>query len=287
MIAVSPALQALLRAGQFVMADLYAFTLASGAVVRYTSFDRDLPVGADVFQALGPVLRRGPIRQSTGVEVDALDVTVAPGPGHLIQGQPWLQAAHAGALDGARLLLQRAFLSDPWAAAPMGVMYRFTGRVSVKSASRTECRLVVRSDLDLLDIPMPRNLYQPGCASALFDSACGLSRAAWQVSATVASGARGGVTASLAQPAGWADGGTVTFTSGACAGLTRTVRSHTLAGGVSTLNFIQPLPVAPAAGDAFTCCPGCDKSWGTCKTKFSNGARYRGQPYIPIPETAL
>jgi hypothetical protein len=31
--------------------------------------------------------------------------------------------------------------------------------------------------------------------------------------------------------------------------------------------------------------PGCDKQQATCRGKFANLARFRGQPYVPAPET--
>jgi hypothetical protein len=40
-----------------------------------------------------------------------------------------------------------------------------------------------------------------------------------------------------------------------------------------------------ASGATFTVRAGCDKTQGTCTTKFSNLARFRGMPYIPVAET--
>jgi uncharacterized phage protein (TIGR02218 family) len=77
----------------------------------------------------------------------------------------------------------------------------------------------------------------------------------------------------------------ILFTSGANTGLRRTVRSSLNAGGV--LNLLQALPVAPAAGDAFTLYPGCNKSAATCTTRFSNIVNFKGFPFVPVPETAI
>ena len=86
-----------------------------------------------------------------------------------------------------------------------------------------------------------------------------------------------------AQAAGYFDQGIVSFTSGANAGLTRTVKSYDPATGFT---FALPLPVAPSAGDTMTARPGCDKTLAQCRSKFNNANRFRGYPWVPTPETA-
>ena len=51
-------------------------------------------------------------------------------------------------------------------------------------------------------------------------------------------------------------------------------------------SVVGPLPAAVANGDTFQVWPGCDKVQATCSGKFANLARFRGQPYIPMAETA-
>jgi uncharacterized phage protein (TIGR02218 family) len=54
----------------------------------------------------------------------------------------------------------------------------------------------------------------------------------------------------------------------------------------SNFTLLNPLPLVPSAGDAFTAYPGCDKTQATCTTKFANLGAFRGFPFIPQPETA-
>ena len=77
--------------------------------------------------------------------------------------------------------------------------------------------------------------------------------------------------------------GVISFTSGVNAGRKRVIESNT--GGAVTLRV--PLPVASAAGDAFTISPGCDHAMATCNNKFNNLIHFGGQPFIAIPETTL
>ena len=50
-------------------------------------------------------------------------------------------------------------------------------------------------------------------------------------------------------------------------------------GGV--LELWQALPRGIATGDTVEVTPGCDKSFATCRAKFSNGANFRGCPHMP------
>ena len=118
----------------------------------------------------------------------------------------------------------------------------------------------------LLDIDMPRNVYQPTCLHTLYDSGCTLVKNAFGSNGTVGSGS----TASVINWSGASlnfQQGSITFTSGVNAGATATVGS-VVAG--TSLNLLYPLESVPASGDGFTVYYGCDHTPGTCKTKFNN-----------------
>lgn len=174
------------------------------------------------------------------------------------------------------------FPLTPW----IGTLPIFQGRVGVPHASRYEARLQVNSDAELLNVMIPRNIYQPGCSNTLFDAACGVSKAANAVAATASSASdalRTTFNTALGQAAGFFDMGFIVGVTGPNAGVARTVK--VFASGVVTT--IQPWPLAVAAGNTFTLYPGCDKSQATCSGKFANLLRFRGQPYVPAPETIL
>ncbi|MCX8254020.1 MAG: phage BR0599 family protein [Beijerinckiaceae bacterium] len=78
--------------------------------------------------------------------------------------------------------------------------------------------------------------------------------------------------------------GTITFTSGANAGVSATVKS--VAAGAS-LTLAYPLQAAPAPGDAFTVYQGCDHRLTTCQSQFANQANFRGFPFVPPPTVAF
>lgn len=280
----SPELNALLLSGKFVMADLLTLTTLGGTVYRYTKADKDITYGGNTFSAGDVLFKRGRTRVVIGVEVDELELTFYAKSTNLLGGVPFLHAVHNRALDGADILLERAF-APTWSDSVTGTLIMFGGRCGPFALGRAGgARVKVKSDLTLLNIEIPRNLYQPGCLHTLFDTGCGITKAALGAATTAASGStRQVLNCSLAQAAGYFDQGTITFTSGANNGVTRNVKSYTP--GVVTLSY--PLPSTTMIGDGFTAYPGCDKKQATCSSKFSNLANFRGCPYVPVPETVL
>ena len=279
----SPALVDLLQSAQaFTMADLFTFTLADGSAWRFSGLDAAVTVGGHAYLAGGLKFQRGTTRLTRGLEVDTLDVAVLADASASLNGVPFLPFVRGGGLDGAGLVLERVFMPTLGDTAA-GAVTLFDGRIADIELGRTEAKLTVKSWLELLNVKMPRNVYQPGCLHTLFDAGCGLAKAAFAVAGNILAGSdRSTLATSLAQADGTFDLGTIEFSSGGNAGLKRTVKSQ--AGGTVALGY--PLPVAPQSGDAFTAYPGCDKMEATCAVKFANLANFRGFPYIPVPETA-
>lgn len=273
-------------ASDFYMADLYTFTLFDSTVLRYTSADVDLNVGGLIYSSTGPIFKRGKTRTTVGIEVDTLSISVYSNGEHFLNNTPWIQAVRMGKLDDARIRLDR-LISRAWNDTSAGALLMFEGRVASVSAQRYQAELQVVSDLELLNVKIPTAVFQPGCMNTLFDSRCGLSKAAWAVNGTVTSATTSAITTALAQATDYFTLGTIKFNSGPNAGLTRSVRGFS--GGVFT--FSTPLPAPPQAGDSFTAHPGCNKSrapgTGDCVVKFNNEPNHRAYPYIPLPETTL
>lgn len=276
---------------QLVMADLYTITTPGGLLLRYTNQQRAVSVNGVTWSA-GPLLKRGQTRLAVGIQVDTLDVTLAADASVQVNGLPILQFIARGGFDNARLALERAFAASIGAAVT-GTLELFSGRISqARSVTRLEARLTVKSDSELLDVQVPRNVYQPPCMNTLYDPACGVNRATHTTASTAQSAtdsARLYFTHNLAAAAGTYDLGVITFTSGANASVSRTVRKYeTVVGsGVNRITLMGPLPAAVANGDAFTISKGCDRQQSTCNTKFTNLARFRGTPYVPTPESIL
>lgn len=251
----------LLNSRSFVMADLYEFTLRSGTVVRYTSADIDVVYSGNTYSSVGPRLKRGRTKIVLGIEVDELNIEVFPRSTDLLNGTPFLQALRSGALDGARLVLRRAFKSS-WSDSATEAMIQFSGRVSEMELSRFGAQIQVKSDTELLNVQMPRNLYQPTCLNTLYDSNCGVVKATYEVTGQVTAGStQSSLNTNLSgYPNGWFSLGTIEFLSGANSGVKKSVREF-LSGVVS---LTVPLVGMPVAGDTFKILPGCNKLQSTC-----------------------
>lgn len=269
----------LLNSGQmFMYADLYTLTLIDESLLYYSSLDIDVTYGGHTFTSSDLIIERDNVKTIVGVQVDTLTIKVYAPTGSTISNQPFLQAAVSGKLDGATLKLDRGFIQ---AGAVVGTVNMFNGRISTIRASRISAEIQVKSLLELLNIQMPRNLYQATCAHTLYDSGCTLNKATYGVTGSVNSATVNNIVANASYTNNYYNLGYVLFTSGNNSGEKRTIK---LQQG-SVFNFMNPLPTAPASGDTFTIYAGCDKTQGTCTSKFSNVINFKGEPFIPVPET--
>lgn len=281
----SPQLIALLDADQFIMADLYTITTIQGVEYCYTSYDYNLIVQGKEYRNDGPVISRDGTSLSLGIEVDNLSITIETNKDIKLGDVPVAQAFHNGVLDGARFKLERVFMDmNTPADTSAGTLVLFEGRIVEPELNRYEINASVVSDVDNLKLQMPRNLYTPGCLNTLFDSACGLLSADFAVNTTIGTNSTPNrILCDLSQPQGWFTQGVVEFLEGANIGIKRTVRLHEAGALLLTL----PLLEMPKTGETIRVYPGCDKRLDTCTNRFNNRARFRGAPFVPVPETSV
>src|SRR5271166_3577976 len=279
----SPALIALLSStDQFIMADLYTITLLGGSVLRYSTAPTALSANGYIF-ALGPKFERSKTKIVIGTQVDELEVRIYTEPTDLIGGMPFLQAAWQGQLDGALLQLERAFMPTYGDTSP-GTVVLFAGRISDIDCTRTGIDLKCRSHLELLNIQMPRRLWQSSCSHVFGDPMCLFNRSSLALTFTAAAGSTTTVIQGAPVTSTPYAQGTIIGVTGANAGYSRTISAFTSGATVGCklafLAAVQP-------GDQFQILPGCDRTLGTCITVFNNAVHFGGMPYIPTPETAV
>lgn len=169
------------------------------------------------------------------------------------------------------LNLYRAHRNDP-----NDTILMWKGRVLSFSVTGRICKLRVPAIFSYLmegTAPAPR--YQAPCNHVLYDSRCGVNPAGFQHVATVAAIVDNivtldglGVLSGADLPAGemiWATGGE-----------NRMIISAT------GLDVTVSFPFANlSVGDTVTIRRGCDHSFATCKSVFSNGANFGGCPLVP------
>lgn len=282
---VSDKMAALLESNQFVIAELYTITTVQNREYRYTNYDYSLIVDGKAYLFDGPIIERDSLSYKIGIELDSLSVTVSINDDVMLGSLPFLQAVHNGQLDGARFKLERVFMDPkhPFDTSA-GTIKLFDGLIVEPDFTRNQLQFSVKSDLDVLSVQMPRDLYQPSCKNTLFDMRCGLIREEHAVFATVEDDSTlSRIVCTIAKPQGYFTQGVVEFTAGLNASIKRTIRLHENGSLLLTL----PLTQMPEVGEFIKVYPGCDKTMDTCSIRFNNLDRFRGEPFVPVPETAV
>jgi hypothetical protein len=192
--------------------------------------------------ALGPKFERSKTKVVIGTQVDELQVTIYPETTDLIGAMPFLEAAWQGQLDGALLQLERAFMPNYGDTSP-GTVILFAGRISDIECTRTGVDIRCRSHLELLNIQMPRRLWQASCTHLFGDAMCQFDRSSMQATFLAGPGSTQSQIATSVSPTppNLYIQGTILAVSGANAGSSRTVAN--MSGGLVyvKLAFLSPV----------------------------------------------
>ncbi len=287
----SAELAALFDTRSFVSADLYGFTLQGGGGASVTSADQDLAVQGINYLSGKPRIERSPLSQKTGLQVSSVKITIYPTPSDLITGISWLSALRRGLFDGATVTIQRAFAPrwDVGTTSMTGTILMLAGRVADVTIGRSKAEIEVNSWTELLSNQMPRAYYQSACNNVLGDSRCSVNRSSFaEAGAIVAVGSASVFDTTCPAEQNWFALGTITMTSGVCAGEQRPISFNTGPTQLGNGFALQiPFSVPPSIGDTFIAYAGCNKMRDTCQIKFNNLSRFAGYPFIPAPETAV
>lgn len=324
--AATPALIALLEqsgARHFWSTRCVEIATRFGVTLRYTEADVHIVLpetGAAVYRMDGARLTVSGTTQKLGLDVDVLDLTLAPvesaggvDPGAtppLPSGVSLYRAARNGLLDRAQVTVWRAFAAmpgpsfgdlvpvDPNAGpetrvltyTPVGALKWFVGFLAPADLTESLLAYRVESATSLLNIDFPRHVYRRGCGWDLYGAGCGVSRAAHAYPCLMTSISTRLVVAAISPSVGphfhsrangYFDEGVLEVRTGRNAFVRRGIKQHEGA----NFTLTQPLPFAPAQYDEFIVVPGCDKTYDTCGAKFSNQARFRGFPHLPRPDS--
>jgi uncharacterized phage protein (TIGR02218 family) len=249
----------------------WKLTRQDGTVLGLTSHGEDIEVDGVTYLAMVG-FTPSEIQTSAGLAVDGLEITT------FLASSSFTEADLVGGLwDYAELVAFEVNYED----LSQGTLNKRTGTLGEVRYTELGFVAEVRGMAQQLQIRFGR-MYLPGCDADLGDARCGINVNTFtdgKVTSTVTSvtSARQFTCSAVTQATGWFNGGKVTFTSGANDGLSGEVKTQTSA-GVITLQL--PMPHAIEAADGFTITVGCDKSFATCKAKFSNASRFRGFPHV-------
>lgn len=284
----------LLATKQFIFAECFTIIPLAGSPLLYTSAQQDttvVPVGGGpgrVTYKAKEVLITG-LRYQTGigVEVDQQSVDISYGDGLLWQAAlTFSQALRLGRMDGATIQRDR-FFAPEWAGqytewiagVPM-----FTGLSStLDKVGSISAKINVKSSLVLLDVEMPRDLWQPQCKHTWGDVGCGLNQGTFVVQTTVPAGS---TRTTILFPAA-----TIEFAMGKVHiegqdNVTRVRTILSVVAGVS-VDVIYPLDFDPQTGQDVAFYPNCRREYARCGLYHIDPEQsFLGFPFVPVVETA-
>jgi hypothetical protein len=270
-------------------ADCYTFILLDGTTLRYTAWQRDItavPVlgGPDLetWKANGVKIDGLRFDTKIGADVDSQTITISATAADLVKGLPFLQQLRLGRFRGARLKRDRFYIDA--AGAVIGGVPIFWGRVStLDSIGRIEAKVVIKSDTVILDMQMPRRLYQASCLHTLYDGGCKLDSASFVDHGVVGASPSATTIPYASATANIYDLGKIFFESGPNIGEWALIKHST----GSAFILASPLPFTPLAGDNFAAYQGCTKDYGGRCLALANQANNVSFPFVPVAESAF
>ncbi len=271
---IDPALQAHLDSRATTLATCWRLTRTDGVVLGFSDHDRTLRFdGTDFVPVTG--LDGGEATAKLGAQTDTSEVL-----GVLSSDAIAEEDILLGRYDGAEV--------ETWRVNWRDVGQRLLlSRTSIGEIVREDgvFRAELRSGQHALNRVSGR-IYQAYCDAELGDARCGVDIDVPALKANAAVlGARDRFRIAVEGidgfEAGWFVQGIASFTAGKREGLRDRVLTHERLGGVDVLGFGTAVGDWVAAGDALVLTAGCDRRFGTCKTRFGNAENFRGFPHIP------
>ncbi|MFZ1812902.1 MAG: DUF2163 domain-containing protein [Rhizobiaceae bacterium] len=252
----------------------WKLVLADGGMLGFTEHDSDV-VLADLRCEAETGLDSSMAEQSLGFATDSMEVA-----GALSSQSMTSSDIRAGRYDGARLECWIVNWRNP-AQAMLDRIYnldqiterdgRFHVDLRSQSASHDETR---------------GRRFSRNCDAQLGDARCGVNTDATAFSAMITITAVRSdrfieVSGLEAFEAGWFRLGSLAVNDGQNGKHALRVLEHLVEGDTHLLKLWAPAVIAIEPGWNGTILAGCDKSFATCRRKFSNSVNFRGFPHIP------
>lgn len=265
------------------LTDIYEFVLSDGLGTKkyltpYGGTYTKLPkIGGNEYQTV--VISRTKVGAHTDLQLDTIDVTLGI-LAFTVQGKTIREAIQLGWFDNAEVIVS---MVNPALVTETREIFRGTVGKGIKY-NRKSAKFSVNS-LNFLKQTVPRIVYQSPCNHQLWDKYCQLNKTAYEVTGSAGAGSDqtniyNAAFAYATHASPYYVLGEIRMTSGANAGISRTMRTH----NDGNIEVYDPFDFAIAVGDTFKVYPGCDKSGQTCDEKFSNYLNFGGYEYIPRPE---
>ncbi|AJD83174.1 hypothetical protein [Paracoccus phage vB_PmaS-R3] len=268
---IPTALQAHLDSGATTMCYAWKVTRKDGTVQGFTDHDEDLSFDGVTFEAEAG-FTASQMQSALGLSVDNLELVGGFNSNHIDETD-----LIAGEYDDADVVLYWV----NWADTSQRIV-AMAGNLGEVKQNGIEFTAELRSLTHRLNQKVGRK-FQRTCDAVFCDSRCKLNAATFTFSGTVdtVSSPSAFTVTGLAQDDDYFSRGLVTWTSGANAGSTADVRTHTNDGAAVGIDLWTPQVGDIAPGDTFDILAGCKQTADVCKDKFGNLDNFQGFPHMP------
>jgi len=262
--------------------ELFEATLVTGETFYFTAHNENILWGSPskLYKAL-PISRTS-VGSKLNLQPDRVTLNLTGITSDLAD------AVENNQLDYLQLSIKKVIWNEEYGE---GMEFVTFAGIANAAYNRNTLTLSCSSILYSLAVPFPPVSYHVPCNWSLFSTPCGLVQSSYKISSSATSDSANAfsvVDSSFFLPVSPADAkkfhqGELKVTSGDNNGSRRSILSAV--DGLFVLAV--PLPFNMSAGDTFDYYPGCDKTPGTCNSRFSNLANFMGFVYLPPAEEAL
>ncbi|TDX65146.1 putative phage protein (TIGR02218 family) [Methylosinus sp. sav-2] len=271
---LSPAFVLHLASGATTLAYCWRIRRRDGVILGFTEHDENIVYAGTIFEASSG-FTASQIQQGLGLSID--NFTASGALSSLAINETDLLA---GRYDDATVELFWVNWADPTQGVTIS-----KGNLGEVKRQGLAFTAEFRSLSSRLNQPVG-GIYQRTCSAVLGDAKCRVDLSNPAMHGTALAQTTGivrdiVVTGLSAFASDWFTDGVMSFTSGANSGLSFEIKNHLRTSGVDIIELWSSPEFALAIGDAANVTVGCRKTFNICKSKFQNGANFRGFPHIP------
>ena len=255
-----------------MLARLFEITLKSGTVVRGTDYSFIINyLGNNYLPEYG--LSSTAVRYTADLSDDNYSIK------GFTDTFATKQELEAGVLNDAYI---KVFRINPYDHS-MGILAPLSGNVGKVSVDDIYFEASVESKISRLKANKA-DVSSPTCRTTLGSAQCTVNLAPITTTGTVTAidEVNLSVTVTVANTALIFSGGDLIWTSGPNSGFKSQIKTITGSGSPTFTFFLGIFPLSDIQiGDTFNAIQGCDKSFATCVSLYSNAVNFRGEPNIP------
>ena len=250
------------------LAICWQLTLVGGTVMGFTDHTSDLTISSVLYKAATGFSPTS-VETKDKFSVDNLDVS-----GILDAASITEVDIMAGKYDFAEILIFMVNVTD----LTQGIITHRRGWLGEVSLKNGQFVAEVRGLAQKLQQNIVE-LFSPTCRAVFGDNRCKANLASYTVGGTVntITSRQVFISTAMTQAAGYFSGGEIQWLTGANAGRRMEIKQF----GNTQFTLVLPMPNNVAVGDTYNAIAGCDKTIGTCASRFSNAVNFRGEPYVP------